>query len=265
MSSAETYDQVNWPVTTISSEDLIAKEGYALVLEAGVPVLANNAASAAAARQLDPFGIVTRGVEAGKQNGVRFRGVQRIVAGTGGLAVGDDIVLEYNTGKFITASAAALVEGDVIWGRVVVAASADAMGEADIRPWRVRKGSPVRNGVVTSIVTAGAGTYTAAQLMAGGVINRDPTGASRTDTTATAAELVAAGLTAGRSVQLLIRNAADAAENITVAGGTGVTLRKAEGASDLVVGQNEVAILTLFCVVDTASSEAVTAVLAPAT
>lgn len=262
---AETYDHVNWSQTTISAESFVAKEGYAVVLSAGAPVIADNAASAAAARQLTPFGIVSRGEAAGMQNGIRFRGTQQVVAGTGGIAVGDDVVVEYNTGKFIKAPADGLVDGDWIWGVCVVAASADGWGEIELRPYRVRKGSPVRNGTVTSITTAGAATYTPAILMAGGVINRDPNGGNRTDTTATAAELVAAGLTAGRSVQLLIRNAADAAETITVQGGSGVTVRKAEGASDLVIGQNEVGILTLFCVVDTASSEAVTAVFAPAT
>jgi hypothetical protein len=86
-----------------------------------------------------------------------------------------------------------------------------------------RKVSP--SAAAANIVTAGAGTYTAAQL-AGGVITRDPTGADRTDTTDTAANLITAlGLTADyQERDCLIVNTADAAETITLAGGAGVTL-----------------------------------------
>lgn len=76
-----------------------------------------------------------------------------------------------------------------------------------------------------TISTAGAGTYSAANI-AGGIILRDPAGASRTDTTGTAADILAQflGAKAGSSFFLLVRNTADAAETITVAGGAGVTI-----------------------------------------
>lgn len=79
--------------------------------------------------------------------------------------------------------------------------------------------------VVTTTTTAGAGTYAASEI-AGGLILRDPNGASRTDTTATAAQILAQFLRArvGSSFFLVVRNTADAAETITVAGGTGVTI-----------------------------------------
>jgi hypothetical protein len=96
--------------------------------------------------------------------------------------------------------------------------------------------------VASTIVTAGAGTYTAAQLL-GGIILRDPTGAARTDTMSTAALLVAAmpGVQIGSSFVFTVRNTADAAETITVAAGTGgttsgtMTIAQTYGKSFLVV------------------------------
>lgn len=76
-----------------------------------------------------------------------------------------------------------------------------------------------------TITTAHPATLSTAQIL-GGLILRDPSGASRTDTTETAANLVAAapGVAVGSSMFLLIRNTADAAETITIQGGTGVTI-----------------------------------------
>jgi hypothetical protein len=79
------------------------------------------------------------------------------------------------------------------------------------------------------INTAGDETYSAAQL-AGGLVERDPNGADRTDTTDTAAAIIlACGLKVdGASRLIAILNTADAAELITLAGGTGVTIRNPE-------------------------------------
>ncbi len=97
-----------------------------------------------------------------------------------------------------------------------------------------------RNFDVANITTAGAGTYTAAQI-AGGIITRDPAGAGRTDTTDTAANLISAlGLVEdGDTASCHLINTADAAEAITLAGGTGVTVANAGQT----VGQNESALL----------------------
>lgn len=78
---------------------------------------------------------------------------------------------------------------------------------------------------VTTDATAGAITYTAAQLK-GGLILRDPNGSGRSDVTPTAALLVAAlpSAVVGTSLQFTIRNTADAAETITVTAGSGATL-----------------------------------------
>ncbi len=86
-------------------------------------------------------------------------------------------------------------------------------------------GGPFYSGTFpVTLTTAGALTYTAGQVLAG-LILRDPNGAARTDTTPTAALLVAAvpGAMNGSSFRFTIRNDADAAETITVAAGTGGT------------------------------------------
>jgi hypothetical protein len=75
--------------------------------------------------------------------------------------------------------------------------------------------------------TAGNLTITAAMVLAG-ILERDPAGADRTDTLPTAALLVAGvpgGAFIGQAFELLIANKADAAEKITVAAGTGGTLK----------------------------------------
>ena len=91
-------------------------------------------------------------------------------------------------------------------------------------------GSEVAPRVLTATVlsTDGPVSYTAAQLL-GGLILRDPNGAARTDTLPSAGDIVAAlggenNVPVGTSVLLHIRNTADAAEILTIAAGTGVTL-----------------------------------------
>lgn len=86
-------------------------------------------------------------------------------------------------------------------------------------------GLPIAGTTVTTDATAGAVTYTAAQLL-GGVILRDPNGAARSDVFPTAALLAAAvpGADVGSSFTVHIRNTADAAETITMTAGTGVTI-----------------------------------------
>lgn len=107
----------------------------------------------------------------------------------------------------------------------------------------------------TALSTAGNETYTAAQFR-NGVLLRDPAGGARTDTTPTAALLVAAypGVAVGDTVEMVIVNTADAAENITIANGTGVTLR---GSAGQAFGQNTAKRLLVRFTNVTASSEAV--------
>lgn len=81
---------------------------------------------------------------------------------------------------------------------------------------------------VTTDATAGARTYTAAELV-GGLILRDPAGGNRSDVSPTAALIVGAvtAAIATSSFEFIIRNTADAAETITLTAGAGVTLSPA--------------------------------------
>lgn len=78
--------------------------------------------------------------------------------------------------------------------------------------------------------TAGAVTYTAAQIL-GGLIVRDPAGSARTDVLPTAALLLASmkEVTVGDVIKCLIVNNADAAETITIDPGTGGDLTQIAG------------------------------------
>lgn len=83
---------------------------------------------------------------------------------------------------------------------------------------------PIPNVTVSTLTTAGAVTYTAAQLL-GGLVLRDPNGSARTDVLPTAELLIAAipGVAVGASFECDLRNTADASETITVSAGTGGT------------------------------------------
>ncbi len=108
--------------------------------------------------------------------------------------------------------------------------------------------------VPATITTAGAGTYTAAQIV-GGLILRDPAGGARTDTTHTAAQILAAipNAIVGSAIEFTVRNTADAAETITVAGGSGVTT-----SGTMTIAQNNTKRFMLVFTNVTASSEAAT-------
>jgi hypothetical protein len=95
---------------------------------------------------------------------------------------------------------------------------------------------------VTNLTTAGAGTYTAAAI-AGGVITRDCNGGSRTDTTATAAAIIAACKLEndGEAALCYVINISDAAEVITLEGGTDVTFN-AENLGQT-IARNEAALV----------------------
>lgn len=88
----------------------------------------------------------------------------------------------------------------------------------------------VKDGIVSgvtanSVSTAGAATYTIAQML-DGVILRDPAGGDRSDVSPTAT-LIVNGIKnpqVGSSVRFKIRNSADADEVITLTAGSGVTL-----------------------------------------
>lgn len=118
----------------------------------------------------------------------------------------------------------------------------------------VSSGFPVKR-AGSVITTAGAGTYTAAQIISG-YIFRDPSGAGRTDTLSTAALLVAAisGVAVNDAIEFTVCNTADAAEAITITAGSGGTLYKTTNTDT--IAQNETAKIVIQFTNVTASSEA---------
>lgn len=109
----------------------------------------------------------------------------------------------------------------------------------------------------TSISTAGAVTFTAAQILSG-VIVRDPNGAGRSDVLPTAALLVAAlpGVAIGDTIFTHIINGADAAETITLLIGAGGTFDANQTAAAQVIPQFHSKILKIRFTNVTAAAEA---------
>lgn len=106
--------------------------------------------------------------------------------------------------------------------------TADASGSltSQILELRVRFGAPpLALNAVTTDSTAGARTWTAAELL-GGLLLRDPNGAARTDVLPTAALLVAEldHPAVGQVYPVVLRNTADADETVTLSAGSGGTL-----------------------------------------
>jgi len=97
----------------------------------------------------------------------------------------------------------------------------------------------VQQTTVTTDATAGARTYTAAEIL-GGIILRDPAGASRSDVLPTAALLIGSMRRPriGDTVECTIINTADAAETITIGAGAGGDFATAQTAASKVIGQN---------------------------
>lgn len=89
------------------------------------------------------------------------------------------------------------------------------------------------------ITTAGAETYTAAQVL-GGFILRDPNGAGRTDVLPTAALLVGAMRRprVGDTIDVLVINTADANETITISAGSGGAFATEQIAATRIIPQN---------------------------
>lgn len=93
----------------------------------------------------------------------------------------------------------------------------------------IAEGHIAKKTTVTTLTTAGAVTFTAAQIL-GGLILRDPAGGARADLMPLATSIWDAiketgdDLVAGTSFEFTIRNTADAAETITLTTNTGVTM-----------------------------------------
>lgn len=121
---------------------------------------------------------------------------------------------------------------------------------------KIRTGNAgVRKLTATTDVTAGANTWTIAEML-GGLLLRDPTGGARSDVTPTAEDMVAgvSGVAVDDTFRCRMVNTADAAETVTLTAGTGVTLIPATLAAD----QNQSLDLLVRFTNVTAASEAVT-------
>ena len=87
------------------------------------------------------------------------------------------------------------------------------------------QGAIITKTVVQSDSTAGAKTYSAAELLSGYII-RDPAGSDRSDVFPNAADIISAipNCADSDSFKFIIKNAADAEETITLTTGTGITI-----------------------------------------
>jgi hypothetical protein len=172
------------------------------------------------------LGILQNAPASGAEAVVRVAGVSKVTANAV-LAIGTFVMQEYvsatDAGKAKTSA------GAPAYTRAVVVGNAAA--EDDLASVLLTSTFPAINDsvatvtTVTTDTTAGANTWTAAEMI-GGVLLRDPAGADRSDVTATAALIVAgiAGCIAGSSFEFVVRNDADADEVITLTAGVGVTL-----------------------------------------
>lgn len=107
----------------------------------------------------------------------------------------------------------------------------------------------------TALTTAGAETYTVAQLLTGKIL-RDCNGAGRTDVLPTAALLVAGipGAQIGDEIRCLVINNSDAAETITIDAGVGGTITQIAGTR--IIPQNTAKEVVIRLTNVTAASEA---------
>lgn len=117
---------------------------------------------------------------------------------------------------------------------VVVDANKDVGVFRNVRATRV-----IFRSTATVDNTAGARTYTAAEIL-GGIIVRDPNGAGRSDVLPTAALLVAAipNAAIGDTIECYISNGADAAETITIGAGVGGAFDAIQTVASRVIPQN---------------------------
>lgn len=109
---------------------------------------------------------------------------------------------------------------------------------------------PVGFKTAATETTAAAVTYTAKQLL-GGIILRDPNGASRTDILPTCTLLAASfrGIVSGSSLDFSIKNTADADEIITLTVGAGMT---AATGTSLTISRGETANFVLVFTISSA-------------
>lgn len=201
------------------------------------------------------YGILQNAPESGDAAVVRLIGISKLAVNAA-LSVGDFVKAEYvgasDAGKGKSAS------GALAYARAMVLEASSA--EDDMATVLLIDQIPgftpqnLLKTTVTTDATADANTWTAAELI-GGMMLRDPAGGARTDVTPTAAEIVAAlpNCVVGSSFYFVIRNTADAAETITLSGGTNVTI-----SGTATIAQNNSKLFLAVVTNATSGSEAVT-------
>lgn len=188
------------------------------------------------------------------QDGISARGGLYSGAADGALTVGGDAYWDDANNKFTATSAANTHFGTVVAGPTgdLVGAGPTADGDTVYVLHDPRGVAPgTLNGKKSEATASTTAALTAAQVL-GGFVNSVPTGAV-TLTLPTAALLVAAlpGAKVGDAVDLSIENSSAGANSITLAAGSGGTLRG--GAT---VAQNKSALVRILVTNVTASSEA---------
>ena len=207
-------------LTFPAAEDLSDDQYEFVVLNTSGQVRRPDSASEVA------IGILQNAPASGEAAVVRVVGQSKVQA-NGAIGIGTFIGPEY-----VSATDAGKAQdnaGNLAYARAVMVEASGA--EDDLGSCLLLGMCPAINDAVHSYTTvttkstAGAVTYTAAELV-GGLILRDPAGSDRLDVTPTAAQIVSAvtGAIATSSFEFVIRNTADAEETITLTAGTGVTL-----------------------------------------
>lgn len=171
-------------------------------------------------------GILQNAPESGQAAVVRKNGLSKLQV-NGAVAIDDLLAPEYVSATDAGKGKKAATGWGFARARVIGAAGAeDDLATVElVGPFPPSLGTLIGLTTVSTVETAGAATYTAAQLL-GGLILRDCAGGARSDVTPTAALIIAAMRQAGigNSFEFTIKNTSDAAETITVTAGTDVTL-----------------------------------------
>lgn len=180
-------------------------------------------------------------------SGVLTPAIQRLTAirnlfGDASITLAQIVFLSGVTAGTVTASKA-----------VVVDANKDIATFRNVRGALIQHSIP--GGAHAAVSTAGAGTYTAANLLTGKIV-RDPASGNRVDTLDTAANLVAAipGVAVGDEITVKVINDAAGANTVTIAAGSGGTFGSTNKTH--VLAQNTSTMLIIRITNITASSEA---------
>lgn len=214
-----TYEIKILDVAYEAAEDLSNDQYHFVVLASGKVRRPDSATEIAE-------GILQNAPESGEAAQVRKIGISKLEV-NGAISEGDFLKPEYVAAGDAGKGEKAGTNWQYTRARALETAGAenDMIAVELIGPFVPSLGTLVGLTTVTTEATADVHTYTAAELL-GGLILRDPNGGARSDPTDTAANIIAAMVQAGvgDSFEFTIRNAADAAETITVTAGTGVTL-----------------------------------------